>query len=147
MKRSSILLLQALIIFISISAFSFLLLAPHFEGRNTNATLSDIYFKDPFLAFVYAASVPFFIILYNTFTILRDLGADPRPTSTQALKTIQTCSVASIAFTLIGAVWLLKSESDDKPPIIMIGTVFVLIFFSAYVAAGKIRSRVQKKSI
>lgn len=147
MKRRLSHLLQILIVSVGLGTLLFLLIAPHFEGRNANASLLDIYFKDPFLAFVYAASVPFFIILYNIYKILPNSVTDPTLPSMRALHTIQKCSAVSMVFTLIGATWLLRSESDDRPPIIMIGTVFVLIFFSVYVAAGKIRSRLRKKSI
>jgi hypothetical protein len=59
MKRSSALFLQAAIVLIGIGALAFLLWEPHIEGRNAHATTFEIYFKDPFLAYVYVGSIPF----------------------------------------------------------------------------------------
>lgn len=144
-------LLQILIVFFGLITLAFLLIEPHFEGRNANATFLDVYLNDPFLVFVYAASAPFFAILYNIYALLQNSGPElqnsgPDRTSLalSALRTIQNCSIVSIVFVLLGATWLLQNESDDKPPIIMISTIFVMIFFSLYVASGKICTRFVK---
>ena len=65
MKRSSTIFLQIVIVLIGIGALALLLWEPHIEGVNENATLFEIYFKDPFLAYVYAGSIPFFVALYQ----------------------------------------------------------------------------------
>jgi hypothetical protein len=70
MKRGSTIFLQVVIVLIGIGVLAFLLWEPHVEGRNVNATLFEIYFKDPFLAYIYLAFVPFFIGLYQAFKIL-----------------------------------------------------------------------------
>ena len=70
MKRGSTIFLQALILLFGVGVFAFLLWEPHLEGRNVNATLFEIYFKDPFLAYIYLAFVPFFVGLYQGFKIL-----------------------------------------------------------------------------
>ncbi|MEK7514868.1 MAG: hypothetical protein AAB608_00605 [Patescibacteria group bacterium] len=59
MKPLPTLFLKAAIVLIGIGALAFLLIEPHFEGRNVNATLFEIYFRDPFLAYAYIASIPF----------------------------------------------------------------------------------------
>src|SRR4029079_14915748 len=61
MKRSSALFLQAAIVPIGIAVGAFLLWEPRLEGRNAHATTFEIYFKDPFLAYVYLGSIPFFV--------------------------------------------------------------------------------------
>jgi hypothetical protein len=43
---------------------------PHLEGRNAHATLFQIYFNDPFLAYAYMASIAFFVALYQAFKLL-----------------------------------------------------------------------------
>src|SRR3954464_8875928 len=67
MKRSSTLFLQVAIVLIGIGALALMLWEPHIEGRNAHATLFEIYFKDPFLAYMYVGSTPFFVALYRAF--------------------------------------------------------------------------------
>ena len=61
MKRSSTIFLQIVIVLIGIGAVALLLWEPQIEGRNAHATLFEIYFKDPFLAYAYIGSIPFFV--------------------------------------------------------------------------------------
>ena len=63
MKNSSALLLQGVTVLVGIAVLAFLLWEPHIEGRNAHATTFEIYFKDPFLAYVYLGSAPFFVAL------------------------------------------------------------------------------------
>jgi hypothetical protein len=69
-KRKSTILLQILTVLIGIGALVFMLWEPHLEGRNVNATPFQIYFQDPFLAYAYLASIPFFLALYQAFQVL-----------------------------------------------------------------------------
>src|ERR1044072_5143802 len=62
--------LQAVIVLIGIGSLALMLWEPHIEGRNAHATLFEIYFKDPFLAYAYLASTPFFVALYQAFKLL-----------------------------------------------------------------------------
>lgn len=70
MKKRYIIFLQALLLIIGLGTFLFMLWEPHLEGRNVNASWFDIYFKDPFLAYVYSASIFFFMTLSNFFILL-----------------------------------------------------------------------------
>src|SRR5829696_4569491 len=74
MKRSSTAFLQTVIVLIGIGALAFMLWEPHVEGRNAHATPFEIYFKDPFLAFAYVGSAPFFVAHYQAFKVLRYAG-------------------------------------------------------------------------
>ena len=74
MKRGSILFLKAVLVLIGIGALALLLWEPHIEGRNAHATLFEIYFKDPFLAYAYIASIAFFVALYQAFKVLGYAG-------------------------------------------------------------------------
>jgi len=71
MKRGSTIFLQVVIVLIGIGVLAGLLWEPQIEGRNVHATQFEIYFKDPFLAYIYLAFVPFFVGLYQA---LRYLG-------------------------------------------------------------------------
>lgn len=70
MKKGPAIFLQTVIVLIGIGALAFMLWEPHIEGRNAHATLFEIYFKDPFLAYAYIASTPFFVALYQAFKLL-----------------------------------------------------------------------------
>ena len=73
MKRSSI-FLQVVLVLIGIGVLALLLWEPQIEGRNAHATLFEIYFKDPFLAYAYLGSTPFFVALYQAFKVLGYAG-------------------------------------------------------------------------
>lgn len=81
-----------------------MLVAPHFEGRNVGATPFEVYFKDPFLAYVYASSILFFIGLYKAFTLLTYVRKNElfsqRAVST--VRAIRRCAFALIAL-VVGA--------------------------------------------
>ena len=70
MKRGSTIFLQVVIALLGVGVLALLLWEPQVEGRNVNATQFEIYFKDPFLAYIYLAFVPFFVGLYQAFKIL-----------------------------------------------------------------------------
>jgi hypothetical protein len=65
MRRISASFLQAAVVLIGIGSLALMLWEPHIEGRNAHATTFEIYFKDPFLAYVYVGSIPFFVALYR----------------------------------------------------------------------------------
>src|SRR5688500_10395421 len=95
--------LQTVIVLIGIGALALMLWEPHLEGRNAHATLFEIYFKDPFLAYAYISSTAFFVALYQAFKLLGYVGQDRAisPDSVRALRTIKYCAIALVA--LIGA--------------------------------------------
>jgi hypothetical protein len=102
-RRSSTIFLQVVIVIIGIGALALMLWEPHLEGRNAHATLFEIYFKDPFLAYAYLASIAFFVALFQAFTLLGYIGQNEvfSLNSVRALRTIKRCAMALIA--MIGA--------------------------------------------
>src|SRR3954464_12836592 len=90
MKRSSTLFLQLVIVLIGIGALALMLWEPHIEGRNAHATLFEIYFNDPFLAYAYIASIPFFVALYQAFKVLGYAGQNTvfTPVAVRSLRTM-----------------------------------------------------------
>src|SRR5215210_9573841 len=89
--RNSTIFLQVVIVLIGIGALAFMLWEPHLEGRNAHATLFEIYFKDPFLAYAYLASIAFFVALSRAFTLLGYIAQNEAfsPNSVRALRTIK----------------------------------------------------------
>jgi Protein of unknown function (DUF2975) len=133
MKRISV-FLQMVIVLIGIGALAFMLWEPHIEGRNEHATLFEIYFKDPFLAYAYLASIPFFVALYQAFKVLGYAGHDQvfSQAAVKALRTIKYCAISIIGFVAVSVVFMPFSDPDDRPP----GVVMrILIAFGSIVVA------------
>ncbi len=132
MKKRSLVVptifLQAVIVLIGIGALALMLWEPHLEGRNAHATPFEIYFKDPFLAYAYLASIPFFVALYQAFKTLGYIGQNKAfsQASVNALQTIKYCAfitagaiVAADAFLMIAA----RSTHEDAAGAVMLGII------------------------
>ena len=116
MKRSSTLFLQLVIVLIGIGALALLLWEPHVEGRNAHATLFEIYFNDPFLAYAYVGSIPFFVALYQAFKVVGYAGQNKvfSQAAVKALRTIKYCALALIGFVAVGEIFIMFGTSDDR---------------------------------
>jgi hypothetical protein len=138
MKRSSTAFLQCVIVLIGMGALTFMLWEPHLEGRNRNATVFEVYFKDPFLAYVYLASIPFFVALDQAFKLLGCAGREQviSQAAVNALRTIKFCAIAMVVFVAGAEVFILMQESDDRAGGVMMGVFigFVSIVMAAAAA-------------
>ena len=117
MKSSSALFLQGAIVLIGIAALTFMLWEPHIEGRNAHATTFEIYFKDPFLAYVYMGSTPFFVALYRAFRLFGHVRQNRAfsQVTVDSLRTIKHCAIALIGFVAAGVVFIiLFGDKDDR---------------------------------
>lgn len=140
MKRSSTIFLQIVIVLIGIGALALMLWEPHLEGRNAHATLFEIYFKDPFLAYAYTASIAFFVALHQAFKLLGYIGANQvfSQRSVKALRTIKYCAMALVAF-IVGAeayFFIFVRGKDDIAGGVMIGLVMIFVSVVAATAAA-----------
>jgi hypothetical protein len=134
MKRSSTVFLQAVIVLIGIGALALLLWEPHIEGRNKHATPFEVYFKDPFLAYAYIASISFFVALYQAFKVLGYVGQNQvfSHAAVRALRIIKYCAIALIGFVAGGMIFILLSDEDNKQGGVFMG---ILITFGSIVIA------------
>ena len=134
MKRSSAAFLQTVIVLIGIGALALMLWEPHLEGRNAHATAFEIYFKDPFLAYAYVASIPFFVALYQAFKVLGYTRQNRvfSQAAVKALRTIKVCAIAIIGFVAVGEVFIMLHNSDDRAGGVFMG---VLIAFGSVIIA------------
>lgn len=111
---------------------------PHLEGRNAHATLFEIYFKDPFLAYAYLASIAFFVALFQAFTLLRYIGQNEvfSLKSVRALRTIKYCAIALVV--MIGAavayLFIAVRGKDDIAGGVAMG--LSMMFVSAVIATA-----------
>jgi hypothetical protein len=138
MKRTSTTFLQVVVVLIGIGALAFLLWEPHLEGRNAQATPFEVYFKDPFLAYAYVASIPFFLALYQAFKVLGYAGQDKvfSQAAVKALRTIKYCAIAIIGFVVGSVVFMpfANPDDDDGPQGVVMRVV--VIFGSIVVATA-----------
>src|SRR3954470_15201756 len=117
MKRGSTIFLQVVVVLIGVGALTLLLWEPHLEGRNAHATLFEIYFNDPFLAYAYIASIPFFVALYQAFKVLGYVGQNHvfSQEAVRALRTIKYCTIAIIGFVAVSVLFMVHGDPDDRP--------------------------------
>lgn len=139
MKRSSTISLRAAIVLIGIGALFTMLWEPLLEGRNAHATLFQVYFNDPFLAYVYAASLCFFVALYQAFKLLERIGRNEAfsQRSVRAVRTIRDCAITLSAL-IMGAeacLFVFQRGQDDIAGGVAIGGAMMFLFFIAAAAA------------
>ena len=134
MKRGSTIFLQVIIVLIGVGALALLLWEPHIEGRNAHATLFEIYFKDPFLAYAYIASIQFFMALYQAFKVLGYAGQNKvfSQEAVKALRTIKICAIVIVGFVAVGEIFIMLGDSDDRAGGVFMG---ILITFASIVIA------------
>lgn len=134
MNRTSTIFLRVIILLIGIGTLAFLLWEPRIEGRNIHATLFEIYFKDPFLAYAYIGSIPFFVALCQAFKVLGYAGQNKvfSQEAVKALRTIKYCAITIIGFVAVGEIFIMLDNSDDRAGGVFMG---VLITFGSIVIA------------
>ena len=125
MKKIEISFLQIVLCFLGLGTLAFLLCAPHFEGRNQGATLFEIYFHDPFLVYVYSASLLFFAGLYQAFLVL-SYAKQERIFSYPALRSVRIIKYCALtlAIAITGALLLILKtapKNDDPAGALMLG--------------------------
>ena len=138
MKRGPTIFLQIVIVIFSIGLFAALLWEPQVEGRNVNATQFEIYFKDPFLAYIYLAFIPFFVGLYQVFKMLGFARRDEifSPRSVRALRILKYCAITTALF-IVGAevyIFIFVRGTDDVAGGVMMGAF--IIFVSAVIGTA-----------
>lgn len=138
MSRNSAKFLQVLIMLVGIGVLALMLWEPHLEGRNSHATPFEIYFNDPFLAFAYVASIPFFVALYQAFKVFARAGRNElfSRDNVKALRTIKYCALSLIAFVAAGEVFILSQESDDRAGGVFMGILIASASIAIVVGAA-----------
>jgi cytochrome bd-type quinol oxidase subunit 2 len=134
MKRGSTIFLQIVIVLIGMGTLALMLWFPHIEGRNANATWFEVYFKDPFLAYAYVASLAYFAALYQAFKVLafarRNLVFSQD--AVNAMRWIKYCAIAIVGFVAVALVIIMVADSDDRAGGVFLG---IVITFGSIVIA------------
>jgi hypothetical protein len=128
--------LRAVLVLIGVGALALLLLEPQTEGRNAHATTFEIYFEDPFLAYVYLASIALFVALYQAFKVLGYAGHTTMlsPVGVNRLRTIRVCAIVIIGFVAGAELIVILSRNDDPQGGFFIGGL--IAFVSTVVATA-----------
>lgn len=136
MKRISTYFLQVVISLIGFAALAFLLIVPRHEGVNINKTNFQIYFQDPFLAYAYIASIPFFVILYQACKVLSSVRQNKifTESSVKAFRIMKYSAMSMIAFVIGGEIWIMNMVSDDRAGAVAMG--ILITFVSIVIAAA-----------
>lgn len=134
MKRTSTIFLQSVVVLMGVGTLALLLWEPHIEGRNKHSTLFEVYFKDPALAYVYTASIPYFVALYQAFKVLGYAGRNTifSVAAVRALRTIKYCAIAIIGFVAVSVLFFFSGDPEDRPPGVFMR---ILVTFPSIVVA------------
>jgi hypothetical protein len=138
MKKSSTIFLQVVIVLIGIGALVLLLWEPHIEGRNAHATLFEIYFKDPFLAYAYIASLSFFVALYQAFKLLGYIGQNKvfSQGAVNALRTIKYCAILLSILIVTAGLYIRIFHAEGDDPAGFLALCIVTTFISIVIATA-----------
>lgn len=150
MKKGPTLFLQAIILLFGLGALAFLLGEPHLEGRNAHATVFEIYFKDPLLAYAYLASISFFVGLYQAIKVLGYAGQNRifSPEALKALRTIKYCAFAMIGFAVVSVVFMpLSPPADDDGPQGVVMRVVIVLGSLVVATSAALFERVLKNAV
>lgn len=139
-KRTSAIFLQIVIVLIGIGALALMLWEPHLEGRNAHATVFEIYFHDPFLAYAYTASIAFFVALFQAYKLLGYVGHDRlfSLNSVKALRTIKYCAITLVTMIAGALAYLMIAirGRDDIAGGVAMGLAMIVISSVIAAAAG-----------
>lgn len=110
MKSGAALFLRLIILLVVVIVFAGMIKFPQTEGRAAGLDLISIY-KDPFIIYLYIASLPFFIGLYQAFKLLGQNKFSQA--SMKALHNIRYCAIAFIGFILGGISFVFLSANGE----------------------------------
>jgi hypothetical protein len=129
MKFGATVFLRVVLVLIGAGVLTFLVWEPQAEGVNAHATLFAIYFKDPFVAYLYIASIPFFTGLYHAFKVLGYAGRNQEfsPSAVRSVRTIKYCAMALIGFVAGAEAFIMAHDSDDRAGGVMMGAFIAFV--------------------
>lgn len=137
MKRNSTLFLRFVIVLIAIGALAIMIRFPQTEGRAVNLDLFSIY-TDPFIIYMYIASLPFFMALFQTFKLLgyvdkHKMFSQP---AIKAVKTIKYCALTIVGFIVASAMYLFLFQRGKDDIAGGVAAGIFIIFVSGIIAAA-----------
>lgn len=138
MKRSSTLFLKSVIALIGMGTLAAMIRFPQTEGRANNLDLISIY-TDPFIIYLYVASIPFFAGLYHAFTLLGYIDQNMifSQAAVKTVRNIKYCALGLLGFITLALSYIFvvaKNTNDDGAGAIALG--LITLFASVVIATA-----------
>ena len=113
---SGVSFLKFVILLIAIVVLVGMLWLPQTEGRAKNLDLLSIY-KDPFIIYIYIATIPFFAGLYQAFKLLNIIDSNKAFTqvAVNILRNIKFAAMSLIGFIVIAVFYIRFFVHGDDP--------------------------------
>lgn len=129
MSKGSTTFLKIVLCIMAVAVLAGMLWFPQVEGRNKNSDSLSLYFNDPFLAYIYVATIPFFVALYQAFKLLQYIEQNKgfSQNSVTALRNIKYCAMAIIGF-LMGALAIVMLVSGDEDAAGFVALIIITTF-------------------
>jgi hypothetical protein len=125
MKKGSTSFLKVVILLIALVVFIGMIRFPQTEGRAANLDLVSIY-SDPFVIYLYLASTPFFVGLFQAFKLLNLIDAN-QAFSQKAIDTLRNMKLAALSLIVFIALAVLFirffAQGDDPAGPTMLGVI------------------------
>ena len=136
MKKGVIAFLQVIVVLIGIGMLAALIRFPLTEGRAVSLDLISIY-SDPFILYGYAASIPFFIALFQVFKLLGHIaqGNIFSLSAVKALRAIKYCAIIVATSIVMAVVYIRFTHHINDDPAGFIALGILTTFISLVVAA------------
>ena len=137
MKKGSTVFLQVVIVLIAVVALIIMIRLPLTEGRAVGLDLFSIY-ADPFIMYVYLASISFFAALYQAFKLLGYIGQNKvfSLSSVKALRNIKYCAIILGASIVIAGLYIRVFHAKDDDPAGFLALCIVTTFISIVIATA-----------
>ena len=137
MKKGSTLFLKFVICLIAIGVLAGMIRFPQTEGVAKNLDLVSIY-RDPFIIYIYIASIPFFFGLYQAFKLLNFIDANKAFSqgAVNTLKYMKYASLSLIGFIALALLYIRLSAHGVDDPAGPTALGFVVIFAAAVIATA-----------
>jgi uncharacterized membrane protein YbjE (DUF340 family) len=149
MERISIIFLQSVVVLIGLVALAMLISFPLFEGRATSLDLFSIY-ADPFILYVYAASLAFFVALYKAFRLLGYIAQNKLVSThtVNALKNIKYCAIVLSILIVMAGIYIRIFHHEEDDPAGFLAICIVTTFACMVVAtAATLFEKIVRKNL
>jgi hypothetical protein len=143
MKQGILLFLKLTILLIAIVVFIWMVIFPQTEGRAAHLDHVSIY-ADPLIIYMYIASIPFFVALYQAIKLLGLVEKNNiiSQAALGAIRTIKYCAIALIGFILAAVSYIFimvkLNPNVDEDPVGFVALGFVLILGATLVATAAV---------
>ena len=140
-------ILQTLTVLISLAVFIFMLWEPQAEGVNVGKNLTEIYLRDPFVAWAYTCSIVFFVGAYNLFKVWGYAGDGELRSRAglKALKILKFCAFLTASLIVATVVYpgIKNRGQDDIAGVAMLGLITTILSLGVGTIAGKVEKRLR----